>query len=127
LAAYKRHRSRERSTRVRRVHWLGRWRARIQVWLENHEARRELRRCASLDPRFARDIGFTSDELAVVCAAPPWKAVTRQPSSLQAVQASVSKTCLVRFDNIMRLTAFGATSPFAGAPGKERIPPTPVA
>jgi hypothetical protein len=83
LAAYKRHCSRERSTRVRRVHWLGRWRARIQVWLENHEALRELRRCASLDPRFARDIGFTSDELAVVCAAPPWKAVTRPPSSLE--------------------------------------------
>ena len=29
LAAYKRHCSRERSTRVRRVHWLG-----IEVWLE---------------------------------------------------------------------------------------------
>jgi hypothetical protein len=68
---------------VRRVHWLGRWRARIEVWLENHKARRELRRCASLDPRFARDIGFSSDELAVVCAAPPWKAVTRPPSSLE--------------------------------------------
>jgi hypothetical protein len=68
---------------VRRVHWLGRWRVRIEVWLENHKARRELRRCASLDPRFARDIGFSSDELAVVCAAPPWKAVTRPPSSLE--------------------------------------------
>jgi hypothetical protein len=33
--------------------------------------------------RFARDIGFSSDELAVVCAAPPWKAVTRPPSSLE--------------------------------------------
>jgi hypothetical protein len=52
----------------------------IAVCLENHKARRELRQCASLDPRFARDIGFTSDELAVVCAAPPWKAVTRPPS-----------------------------------------------
>ena len=83
MAAYKRHCPRERSTRVRRVHWLGRWRARIEVWLENHKARRELRRCASLDPRFARDIGFSSDELAVVCAAPPWKAVTRPPSSLE--------------------------------------------
>jgi hypothetical protein len=28
-----------------------------------------------------------------------------------AVQASVSKTCLVRFDNIMRVTAFGAFQP----------------
>jgi hypothetical protein len=48
LAAYRRHCSRERSTRVSRVHRLGRGHTRIAVCLENHKARRELRQCASL-------------------------------------------------------------------------------
>jgi hypothetical protein len=70
----------------------------IAVWLENH--RRELRRYASLDPRFARDIGFTSDALAVVCAAPAWGACYA-PAILIGVgsRCPVSKTCLVRSDN----------------------------
>jgi len=55
----------------------GRWRGFVPVLLQNYAARRELRRCASLDPRFARDIGLTPDELAMVCAAPPWR---RTPS-----------------------------------------------
>lgn len=50
----------------------------LRVWLQNLAARRRLRRCASLDPRFARDIGMTLDELTVVSAGPPWRGISRQ-------------------------------------------------
>jgi hypothetical protein len=58
-------------------HCLVKWRVSVLVCFKNIAARRGLRRCASQDPRFARDIGLTPDELAMICTGPPWKAVTR--------------------------------------------------
>jgi uncharacterized protein YjiS (DUF1127 family) len=46
-------------------------------WLENHAARRRLRRCAVLDRRFAADIGLTPEEMETECLAPFWIAVPR--------------------------------------------------
>ncbi|MEO8714311.1 MAG: hypothetical protein ABI369_04795 [Acetobacteraceae bacterium] len=34
------------------------------AWFENHQARRRLRLCQMLDPRFANDIGLTPDQIA---------------------------------------------------------------
>jgi hypothetical protein len=43
----------------------------------NRAARRRLRDCARLDPRFAADIGLAPDELAMECRAPFWVTVPR--------------------------------------------------
>ena len=51
----------------------------LRGWLENRRARRRLWRCASLDPRFARDIGLTESEIASECRAPFWVPVPRPP------------------------------------------------
>jgi len=53
-----------------------RWRSVLWTWLENHRARRRLRRCLALDPRFARDIGLTPDDIARECRAPFWTPVS---------------------------------------------------
>lgn len=49
----------------------------LRRWLTNCRARRELRRCVSLDPRFATDIGLTEGEVARACNAPLWVSVAR--------------------------------------------------
>lgn len=53
------------------------WVARLRRWPTNCRARRELRRCVSLDRRFATDIGLTEDEIARACNAPLWVSVAR--------------------------------------------------
>ena len=53
-----------------------RWRSVLAMWLENYRARRRLRRCLALDPRFARDIGLTPDDIARECQAPFWTPVS---------------------------------------------------
>ena len=57
-----------------------RWAIRL-AWLDNHRARRRLRQYAALDRRFVADIGLTPAEFAMLCAAPPWKALTRPAGS----------------------------------------------
>jgi uncharacterized protein YjiS (DUF1127 family) len=52
----------------------------LRGWLENHRARRRLWRCASLDPRFAKDIGLTESDIASECRAPFWVPVPRPRS-----------------------------------------------
>lgn len=44
-------------------------------WFEAERARRQLERCQILDPRFASDVGITAAEIAVECAAPPWRPI----------------------------------------------------
>jgi hypothetical protein len=60
----------------------------LLAWFDNHIARQRLQRCASLDWRFAKDIGLTPGELAIVCAAPPWKAVVRPAVSSTSAAAN---------------------------------------
>ncbi|HUB16152.1 MAG TPA: hypothetical protein VMB34_29675 [Acetobacteraceae bacterium] len=40
-------------------------RATLRRWQDNHAARRDLRRCASLDSRFASDVGLTHGDIAM--------------------------------------------------------------
>lgn len=61
------------------------WVSGLRRWLTNCRARRELRRCASLDPRFATDVGLSESEIARACNAPFWASVARaseQPSAI---------------------------------------------
>jgi len=53
------------------------WRALLGAWVENYKARRQLQRCLSLDPRFAKDIGLTAGEIEMECRAPFWVPVPR--------------------------------------------------
>jgi uncharacterized protein YjiS (DUF1127 family) len=53
-------------------------RAVLGDWRENAATRRRLRRCASLDPRFVKDIGLTPCEIVMACRAPPWVKVARE-------------------------------------------------
>lgn len=55
--------------------WVRGWWCVLRAWRENHAARRRLRQCAALDERFAKDIGLTQDEVAMLCAEPPWRPV----------------------------------------------------
>ena len=64
--------NRPRSSRAKRL------RALIGAWLENQAARRQLRRCALLDPRFVGDIGFTPADFEMECIAPFWIEVPRR-------------------------------------------------
>lgn len=56
----------------------------LRRWLANQHARRALWRCASLDPRFAKDIGLTLSEIAWECRAPFWVAITRPHNDTRA-------------------------------------------
>ena len=51
------------------------WVSVLRGWIANRRARQELWRCASLDRRFARDVGLTDSEVARECDAPFWVAV----------------------------------------------------
>lgn len=53
------------------------WLSRIRQWLENDRARRELARCLALDPRFARDIGLSPNDVYSISSAPFWVGITR--------------------------------------------------
>ena len=53
------------------------WRAILARWRENRAARRVLRDCLATEPRFARDIGLSSEEIGVEAARPFWKEVRR--------------------------------------------------
>lgn len=53
------------------------WRSILSAWLETYRARRRLLHCLALDPRFARDIGLTPEEVAAECRAPFWTALPR--------------------------------------------------
>ena len=53
------------------------WRARLAAWRENRAARRYLRVYLALDPRFARDIGLTPDDLAHEIGRPFWRPIDR--------------------------------------------------
>jgi hypothetical protein len=66
------------------------------TWFENYAARRRLRQCASLDPRFPKDIGLTPGELAMLCAAPPWRSVMRPAAALAAAADYRSRVDLVK-------------------------------
>jgi hypothetical protein len=55
----------------------------LRRWLANQHARRELCRCASLDPRFANDIGLTLGEIAWECRAPFWVAVAHPHDAIR--------------------------------------------
>lgn len=71
--------------------WARQWRFVLRAWRENYAARCRLRQCATLDRRFANDIGLTQDEVARLCDGPPWKPIrtpcgsaTASPSVLRA-------------------------------------------
>lgn len=53
------------------------WRAKLAAWREARAARRHLRDCLALDPRFARDVGLTPDDLAREIGRPFWRPVDR--------------------------------------------------
>ena len=53
------------------------WRATLAAWRERRAARRHLRDYLALDPRFARDIGLTPDEIEVERGRPFWTGVRR--------------------------------------------------
>lgn len=46
-------------------------------WRERRAARRLLRACLAADPRFARDIGLTPEEIGVETVRPFWKEIRR--------------------------------------------------
>jgi uncharacterized protein YjiS (DUF1127 family) len=60
---------------ARRTGWL----SIIRGWLENHMARRRLQSCASLDPRLAKDIGLSPEEIEMECSAPFWVSIPSRP------------------------------------------------
>ena len=53
------------------------WVSGLRRWLTNCRARRELRRCVSLDPRFVADVGLTESEIVRACNVPFWVSVAR--------------------------------------------------
>jgi len=69
----------------------------VAGWLANQKARRELFRCASLDRRFAWDIGLTPDEIERECSAPFWAEL---PSGTYA--RSMGRAMADRFANLDR-------------------------
>lgn len=54
------------------------WRALLAAWREARAARRHLRDCLALDPRFARDVGLTPDDLAREIGRPFWHPLDRK-------------------------------------------------
>jgi uncharacterized protein YjiS (DUF1127 family) len=44
----------------------------LRAWRHHQTARRDLRYCAYLDPRFARDIGLTDGDIAKAARMPSW-------------------------------------------------------
>lgn len=54
------------------------WRARLAAWREARAARRHLRIHLALDPRFARDVGLTPDDLAREIGRPFWHPIERR-------------------------------------------------
>jgi len=54
------------------------WRAWLARWREASAARRLLRNCLAADPRFARDIGLTPEEIGAEAARPFWKEIRRR-------------------------------------------------
>lgn len=53
------------------------WRAWLARWHKAGAARRLLRDCLAADPRFARDIGLTAEEIGIETVRPFWKEIRR--------------------------------------------------
>lgn len=53
------------------------WRAMLARWRENRAARRVLIDCLATDPRFARDIGLTPEQISVEAVKPFWREIRR--------------------------------------------------
>jgi uncharacterized protein YjiS (DUF1127 family) len=55
----------------------GFWKSLIGFWRNNARDRRRLRACACIDPRLAKDIGMTAEQLRYECQGPFWVPVPR--------------------------------------------------
>ncbi len=48
----------------------------VLKWLADERARRRLAEYQRIDPRFAKDVGVTPEQIATECAAPFWSGLT---------------------------------------------------